>query len=58
MKQLRTGVARDRIAYLDDLVKQVASHSLKQPAALYKAIRRAFPTAKRQDVVGRDHSQQ
>ena len=46
VKQLRAGVARDRIAYLDDLVKQVASHSLKQPAALYKAIRRAFPAAK------------
>ena len=46
VQQLRRGVARDRLDYLDGLVRQVSTHSLKQPAALYKAIRRAFPAAK------------
>ncbi|CAE7364014.1 unnamed protein product [Symbiodinium sp. CCMP2592] len=46
VKRLRQGVTRDRLAYLQSLVKQVSTQDLKDPASLYKAIRRAFPTAR------------
>ena len=45
-KAIRRCVADDRLAYLDDLAKQASRYDLRDPAALFKAIRKAFPSAK------------
>ena len=45
-KQLRSGVKADRLAYLQGLVDNVALQDLRNPAALYAAVRKAFPAAR------------
>ncbi|CAE7258117.1 unnamed protein product [Symbiodinium sp. CCMP2592] len=42
-KQIRRQVANDRQAHLASLAQQAAQHDIKDPAALYKALRKAFP---------------
>ena len=44
-RRLRVMVATDRRAYLDSLVQAAASRDFRTPKELYKAIRKAFPTA-------------
>ena len=46
VKALRRGLEGDRLAYLNGLIQQVSLHDLKNPAALYRAVRKAFPTAR------------
>ena len=45
-KQLRAAVAQDRRAYLAHLTSNAAQADMRDPRALYKAIRRAFPATK------------
>ncbi|OLP99284.1 hypothetical protein AK812_SmicGene18181 [Symbiodinium microadriaticum] len=45
-RTIRRKVAADRLAYLDRLVGQAAQYDTRDPAALYKAVRRAFPDAR------------
>ena len=46
VRSTRQSVAQDRVQYLQSLVQQISLHDLKRPADLYKAVRRAFPTAR------------
>ncbi|CAE7258989.1 Herc2 [Symbiodinium sp. KB8] len=43
---IRAAVKRDRIAYLSQLQQQVTLQDLRNPKALYAAVRKAFPQAK------------
>ena len=43
---IRAAVKRDRAAYLASLVEQLATADQRNPKALYKAVRKAFPTAR------------
>ena len=45
-KTIRRKVAADRAAYLAQLADQAASCQLRDPGALFKAIRKAFPDAR------------
>ena len=43
---IRRRVAKDRVAYLSSLADQAAAHDLRDPKALYEALRRAFPSTR------------
>ena len=43
---LKCAVKRDRLSYLENLQAQVTLQDLRDPRALYAAVRKAFPTAK------------
>ncbi|CAE7326979.1 unnamed protein product [Symbiodinium sp. KB8] len=43
---IRAAVKRDRIAYLSKIQQQVTLQDLRNPKALYAAVRKAFPQAK------------
>ena len=42
---VKLAVRRDRVAYLQGLVQDITLQDLKQPRALFAAVRRAFPMA-------------
>ena len=46
VKALRASVRQDRIEYLQSLASDVALQDLRNPARLYTAVRKAFPTAR------------
>ncbi|CAE7242238.1 unnamed protein product, partial [Symbiodinium necroappetens] len=45
-RAVRAAVKRDRIEYLDSLQKEVTVQDLRNPKALYRAVRKAFPEAR------------